>query len=234
MKEIDEYIVSVFNKKDIAHIYAIILRADYEFQNIQSKKNLNKFKLEQMENFVIEYDGKYSIFINEQKYDMDVKELKKYVKYIYKYYQKNYPINYNYRLIDPVYFSLFFYDLLDKIEFIKYDVINLADIRLLRYKSRPVKLEESERYKLLKDSNYKMYSPFKSNLVSETPEERVNNILKSVEKNGYGYNQKYAIFYNDEPYIRDGQHRAVAIKYLYGDIDIKILRVYLKDNYFYE
>ena len=153
---------------------------------------------------------------------------------IYQYFKDEYPINYDYKLIDPIFFSLFFYDVLDKIEKVNYDVINISDIRLLRYKSKPVSMDESERYKALIDENYEMYSPFNSNLTIETPKQRLKRSLKSIKEKGYGYNDQYAIFYNDEPYIRDGQHRVAVIKYLYGDIDIKIIRVYLKDNYFYD
>ena len=129
---------------------------------------------------------------------------------------------------------MFFYDLLDKIIDVKYDKINIKDIKLLRKGLKPVSINESERYKALIDSSYEMYSPFKSNLFIDTPRDRLNNVLNIVKENGYGKNDQYAILYNDEPYLRDGQHRVSALKYIYGDIDIYVIRFYLKDNYFYE
>ena len=235
MKKLINYINTNYDKKDIAHIYSIILRANYEYENMKQSNKIKPFKLTQMDNFTIEYSNNHILMIfKNETFNINIKKLEEIINYIYKYFNQNYPINYDYKLIDPIYFSLFFYDLLDKIIDIKYDQINISDIKLLRYKSEPVKLEESERYKAMLDKNYKMYSPFKSNLIQESPEERVEKILKSINKNGYGFNNKYAIFYNDEPYIRDGQHRISAIKYLYGDIDVKIVRIYLKDNYFYE
>ncbi len=229
MKEIIEYVESNYNKKDVVHIYSIILRADFELKN---QNNNILFELKQMKDFIIRYDkGFKMMFINKT---FNINNLSELVEYIYNYYEEKYPIDYDYRLIDPIYFSLFFYDLLDKIINVKEDTINIKDIRLLRYKSNSVTMKESERYRALIDKNYKMYSPFKSNLVCETPEERLDNILKSIKVNGYGYNNQFAIFYNDEPYIRDGQHRVSAVKYLNGDINIKIIRFYLKNNYFYE
>lgn len=148
-------------------------------------------------------------------------------------FKKKYPINFDYKLIDPIYFSIFFYDLLDKIVKVKYDNINISKIKLLRKNASAVSMNESERYKALLDKNYKMYSPFNSNLAIHSPRDRLDNALKSISNNGYGYNNQYAIFYNDEPYLRDGQHRVAALKYLYGDIDIKIIRFYLKENFFY-
>ena len=219
-----------YSKKDIAHIYSIILRANFEL--IKQHDNNRLFELKQMDNFIIKYDRNFNLIFDNKTFIIN--NLNDLIKYIYKYFEREYPINYDYKLIDPIYFSLFFYDLLDKIIMVKEDIINIKDIRLLRYKSNPVTMEDSERYKALIDKNYKMFSPFKSNLMCETPEERLNNILKSISKKGYGYNNQVAIFYNDEPYIRDGQHRVSAVKYLSGDIDIKIIRFYLKGNFFYE
>ncbi len=229
MKKLIEYVEHNYNRKDIAHIYSIILRTNYEMI-----KHDNSFELNQMDNFNIKYNNEFEFTLDNNIFKITKEKIKELVNYIYNYYEKEYPINYDYKLIDPIYFSLFFYDLLDKIIHVKEDTINIKDIRLLRYKSNPVKMEDSERYKALLDTNYKMYSPFKSNSVNETPEERLQNILKSIKEKGYGYDNQIAVFYNDEPYIRDGQHRVSAVKYLNGDTDIKIIRFYLKDNYFYE
>ena len=230
MKSITDYIESYYSKKDIAHIYSIILRANFEL--IKQNDNDIPFELKQMDNFIIKYNKEFNLIFDNKIFTIN--SLNKLIKYIYNYYEKEYPIDYDYRFIDPIYFSLFFYDVIDKIIMVKEDIINIKDIRLLRYKSEPVTIENSERYKALIDKNYKMFSPFKSNLICETPEERLNNILKSISEKGYGYDNQVAIFYNDEPYIRDGQHRVSAVKYLSGDIDIKIIRFYLKGNFFYE
>lgn len=230
MKNIIEYIESNYSKKDIVHIYSIILRANFELTKLPD--NNMTFELKQMDNFIIKYNKEFSLILDDKIFTIN--SLNKLIEYIYKYYEKEYPIDYDYRLIDPIYFSLFFYDVLDKIIKVKEDIINIKDIRLLRYKSEPVTIENSERYRALLDSNYKMFSPFKSNLICETPEERLNNIFKSIKEKGYGYENQLAIFYNDEPYIRDGQHRVSSVKYLKGDIDIKIIRFYLKGDFFYE
>lgn len=234
MNEINEFIIRKFNNLDINHIYAIILRALYELDNMKKNNKVNKFTLNQMDKFKVEYNNNFILYIDNKKFILSIDELREFVNYIYDYFNNKYPFNYDYKLIDPIYFSLFFYDLLEKIEKIEEDIINISDIRLLRYKAKPVTMAESERYKALVNKEYKMYSPFKSNLIIESPEERLQNAYDSIKEFGYGLNNKYAIFYNNEPYIRDGQHRVSALKYLKGDIDIKIIRVYLKNNYFYE
>lgn len=224
-----------FDEKTIAHMYSIILRGLYEYKNMKLNNRTKKFNLCQMKEFDISFkENNFDIKIRDIILNFNVDELNKLSEEIYDYFKEKYPINYDYRLIDPIYFSLFFYDLLDKIIFVKQDTINIAKIKLLRKNANAVNMKESERYKALIDENYDMYSPFNSNLIINTPRERLDNALKSVKKNGYGYNNQYAIFYNDEPYLRDGQHRVAALKYLYGDIEINIVRFYLKDNYFYE
>lgn len=228
-------IINNYNDKDIAHIFSIILRMWYEKKNMDLITQTINFEIKQMNNFIIKSNQKnIQLVFNNKTYEITQKSLDDLIKYIYAYFNKKYPINYNYKLIDPIYFSLFFYDLLDKIIYISYDMINISDIRLLRYNSLPVKMEQSECYKALLNNNYEMYCPFKSNLIINTPKERLENILLSIKKHNYGYNEQYAIFYNDEPFLRDGQHRIAAVKYLNGDLDIKIVRIHLKNNFFYK
>ena len=228
-------VFSCFSETDTNHVFSIILRAYYEYEQMHNFGKLTSFNISQMDDFNIKFNMNYfELNFKEEFCDITIPELKEIVDMIYEYFSDKYPIKFDFKLINPVYFSLFFYDLLDKIIYIKEDVINIKDIRLLRYRNGSVPIEESERYKALINRNYKMYSPFKSNLVIDTPVERLRKILLSVKKNGYGYNGEYAIFYNNEPFIRDGQHRVAVTKYLYGNIDIKIIRFYLKNNYFYE
>jgi len=227
----------VINKSDkcVAHIYSIILRAWHEEKYMRSKNIKKDFCLRQMEGFQISFKDRYfKLNIDNNIIVLNINDMNNLSEYIYEYFKIKYPINYDYKLIDTVYFSLFFYDLLDKIIDVKYDKINIKDIKLLRKGLKPVSINESERYKALIDSSYEMYSPFKSNLFIDTPRDRLNNVLNIVKENGYGKNDQYAILYNDEPYLRDGQHRVSALKYIYGDIDIYVIRFYLKDNYFYE
>ncbi len=174
-----------FDDKNIAQMCALILRSWYEQYNIKlNKKELN-FELIQMSNFKIKFNNhlfelnifRQTIMINEQEMEFLVEE-------IYNYFQKKYPINFDYKLIDPIYFSIFFYDLLDKIVKVKYDNINISKIKLLRKNASAVSMNESERYKALLDKNYKMYSPFNSNLAIHSPRDRLDNALKSISNNG--------------------------------------------------
>lgn len=228
-------IIKNYSKNIINHIYSIILRANYEYRNMKTLKKIDNFDINQMNNFSVSYkNNKFIIIINKNILLFSCRQMDKIVEEIYEYFKKFYPINYDYKQIDPIYFSLFFYDLIDKIIDVKIDTINIKDIRLLRKNGKSVSMEDSERYKALKNKDYKMYSPFASNLLTDTDRDRLYKIFNSVKEKGYGYNNQYAIFYNDEPFLRDGQHRVSALKYLYGDINVKIIRFYLRNNYFYK
>ena len=124
-------------------------------------------------------------------------------------------------------------DLLDKIVDVKYDIVNVSDFKLLRHNSAPVSMEESESYKALINNGKRIYTPFKSNHIIDSDYDRLKASLNSIKENGYPYHDKLVILYNDEMFIRDGQHRVAVLKYLYGNIDVKVVRFYLKDNYFY-
>lgn len=238
LNEINKLIKKLkFTKTEVAHIYSIILRCWYELKYMESKNNIINFELNQMKRFKI-YVKEEKIYIKlsyEKELELNKRELNLLADQIYDYFSNVYPINYDYRLIDPIYFSLFFYDVLDKIEKTKYDTVNIKDFRLLRKNSCPVTMELSESYKaLINGNNSKIYSPFKSNHIIDSDSERLKTSVESIQKNGYPFNNQLVILYNNEPYIRDGQHRVAVLKYLYGNIDVKVVRFLLKDNYFYD
>ncbi len=229
--------INDFNENQVNHALSIILRANYEIKYMISKNTYKEFALKQMDYFVLNYSKDLlTIILFDKEYKTyNYNELTKLVQEIYEFFNKKYNINYDYKLIDPIYFSLFFYDLLDKLLYYKYDYINIDDFRLLRRNSNPVTLNESECYKsLIDDTRDKVFKLFNSNHIIDSDKDRIYNSLNNVRDNSYGKNNQYIVLYNNEPYIRDGQHRASSIKYLYGNVKVKVIRFYLKNNYFYE
>ena len=229
--------LKTFNENQVNHSLSIILRAKYEIEYMITKNTYEKFTLKQMDYFEVTYSkGMLAIILfNDKIKTYNYNELTELVGEIYKFFNNKYNINYDYKLIDPIYFSLFFYDLLDKILYYKYDYINIDDFRLLRRNSEPVTLNESECYKSLIDNTRdEIFKLFNSNHIIDSDKDRIHNSLNNVKDKSYGKNNQYIVLYNNEPYIRDGQHRASAIKYLYGNVKVKVIRFYLKSNYFYE
>ncbi len=216
---------------DYIHLLTIILRANNEIEYMSCKNKIIKaFELNQMYGFrVILNKNKILLNYKGKKLILNIKELSKLSDYIYNYLQSNYPIKYDYHNFDPIYMSLFLYKFIPRIKKIKYDMFNIKDFRLLRSKSHPVTLEESESYKALnKGKECEVYTPFNSNHIVDSDYERLLESLNSVTTNKYPYLNQYIIVYNDEPYIRDGQHRASVLKYLYGNISIPIMRIYIE------
>lgn len=97
--------------------------------------------------------------------------------------------------------------------FIRYRGIDKSRV----YKAYLGNAKEDERYKQI-------------NKHGETNSDRRDTLLESIKNNGYPYNNNYIILFNDQNIVRDGQHRAAALYYLNGDIEIPIKRMIFIDN----
>lgn len=217
-------------EEDFLHILTIILRANIEIDySIKRNKKLNRFILNEMELFTIEKDNdEIKLGYKDCILNITIDELKELSEQIYSYLNNKYNIKYDYKNFDPIYMSLFLYKHIPKIIKVSYDEFYIDDFRLLRRNSEPVTLESSESYKALKKGvECEIYTPFNSNRLVDSDYDRLLQSLNSIKKYGYPYLEQYVIVYNDEPYIRDGQHRASILKHLYGNIKIPILRIYI-------
>lgn len=139
--------------------------------------------------------------------------------------------NFNIKNYDPVFLDMFSETLTDLVA-IEDDVINLEDIQIVRKGicGLPIirGLKESHMYRALlgKSKEHDMFK--QENMWNETNEERLNKILESIKKQGYPYNNNYMIFFNEQNIIRDGQHRAACLFYLYGNQEVPIKRFKFK------
>ena len=59
--------------------------------------------------------------------------------------------------------------------------------------------------------------------------ERIRNILSEVSDKPETY---CAVVYGDEDVVRDGTHRLACMYYLYGDIEVPIIRVYVSQPFY--
>jgi len=121
---------------------------------------------------------------------------------------------------------------------IKKEKIKLKDLLAIsHYKFKDltlqkiIKLNETPAYKFLKGENNEFLDYPQFNYFGISNEERLLKLKESIEQNGYPYDERYIILFNGENLIRDGQHRAIVLTYLYGlDYDVEILRFYFKGN----
>jgi len=92
-------------------------------------------------------------------------------------------------------------------------------------------IDETPAYKYLKGDtthfvNYGQYNYF--NLTNET---RLLQMAESIKNNGYPHEHKYLILFNGQDIVRDGQHRAAILAYLYGlDYKAKIMRFHFSGH----
>lgn len=137
-----------------------------------------------------------------------------------------YNLKYSIKNFDPIYLSIFLWKRINKIRDIIVEEEYLDNLCVPEGKDGVKKIENTPYYKTLKlGKEINIQSIFNSNHVNETHYERIIKIKKSIENNGYPYKEQYIIVYNNENKIRDGQHRACTLKYLYGNIKIPIMRI---------
>ena len=138
---------------------------------------------------------------------------------------------------DPVFLSSIAPWLLD-LERVEEDTISLEDILVnIPKKYKHVNFESiksSKDYKAMQ-GDCKEISKYNSfDHIGQTGIERLNDIVESIKEYGYPFKNKRMVFFNDSNVIRDGQHRAAVLRYLYGSREVPILRLYFRgDKYSY-
>lgn len=134
--------------------------------------------------------------------------------------------------IDPVYMSLWLWPKLSSVTKVRIDNVHLEDMYIRSMDGRRIeKLSKSVELKALRGSsdeneNYRR----QSNHFGQSDTERLYGLLESITKNGYPFDGRYIIMFGDDNLIRDGQHRASCLYYLYGNIEIPVMRIYFKDK----
>lgn len=118
---------------------------------------------------------------------------------------------------------------------IEVDEVSLKELQAIKYVgdstefkiSELISVNETNAFKYLNNetSDFLDYSQF--NYYNMDNKIRLKNLLESIKINGYPYLDQYIILFDDANIIRDGQHRASILAYLYGmEYKIKILRFY--------
>lgn len=142
--------------------------------------------------------------------------------------------NFNVDNYDPV-FLLMIAKLLPYLEKAEIQKCRLSDLQIVTrpFLKIPVVrgLERSRVYKALNGNEREQRSYNQENYRDQDNIQRMKMILKSVEEHGYPYEGEYIVLINDQMLIRDGQHRAACLRYLYGaDKEIPVVRLYFKNN----
>lgn len=131
--------------------------------------------------------------------------------------------------IDPVYISVMLWPRLSHLKKISYDKVKLESL-YAPYHSHIYRLKDSIGYKSLERGQTIKEKRRVSQLIGQTETQRMESILMSIKEKGYPSDKHYIIVYGNDNIIRDGQHRASCLYYLYGNIEVPIIRLFF-DNY---
>lgn len=96
-----------------------------------------------------------------------------------------------------------------------------SDLNLMKL----VSVDKVYAYKFLQGEKEEFLKYSQFNYFGMNNEKRLMETLESIKKNGYPFQDQYLVLFNGEHTIRDGQHRAAILAYLYGlDKKVKIMR----------
>lgn len=111
---------------------------------------------------------------------------------------------------------------------VEMDEVFLEDLQVSKEASmgtpRTVSLVHSRGVRALRGDTRENDKPRESHHVNQTSAQRLDNVMRLIRENGYPFDDKYVMLFNDELVIRDGQHRASCLYYLYGNIKIPVMR----------
>ena len=180
---------------------------------------------------------KVNIHFDKENFEVSLEEISILTEKIYGFYEEIYNFNFSLRDIDPMYLSNFLWKRINYIVKSKIENVMIDDLFVM-HQGKKTKIINTAYYKALVEKQ-DIYIPtvFHTNHINVSNYERVLDVFNIVKKYNYPFNNEYIIVYNEKFEIRDGQHRASALRYLYGNIKIPIMRMYFdeeKFNKFYE
>lgn len=92
-------------------------------------------------------------------------------------------------------------------------------------------IDNSRVFKYLNGNQKEIDRTNQENYLLVTNETRIKMINESIKENGYPHNNQHLILFNNQLYIRDGQHRGAVLASLYGlDQMIEVKFFYFLEN----
>lgn len=131
--------------------------------------------------------------------------------------------------VDPVYLETMLWTRLLDLKRVELDNVELSKM-LAPGRKGIVPLSESRVVKALNGDTGENDHYRTSHHIGQDSTERLDIIEKSVNKNGYPWNNNYIIMYGSDNIIRDGQHRAGCLYKAKGNITVPVMRLFF-ENY---
>lgn len=103
----------------------------------------------------------------------------------------------------------------------------ISDLRIFSVNDqrKGIHVTEGDLYRQLQSGRFSEEKFCTTNHLFESGEERMRNILTESLLQPHVSRDRALVVYNDEQIIRDGAHRLTCLYYLYGDIDVPVLRL---------
>ena len=162
--------------------------------------------------------------------EYDVESFRGFSEEIYQILNKEYGHNMlDFKSFSPIYLEHMLGVDIPRIERIEFGYKNISDLYFYnRTEPQKAKIYEHDLYKQLRSGNFDS-GRSETNHLFESNEERLRRILAeiSVQKNGF-----YIILYGNEEMVRDGTHRLACLYYLYGDMEVPVIRLYVSHPYY--
>ncbi|MCI8529564.1 MAG: hypothetical protein HFH82_10495 [Lachnospiraceae bacterium] len=236
-------------ERELSEIEAIeimvtLLRANYEIVYLREKKpklyEANRYKTLEIikkekyglvislmdQTIMMILFEKYSIRYGFDSFDEQCKSIYSFLNY---HYGKG---SIDYKVFSPAYLEHMLGVDIPQIEKVEYTTEKIMALALYERAglSIPAKVRISEHslYKQLQqgyiDDGYKSTNHF-----FENNAERMHNVMKEIKESAKIYP---VVVYGNEDVVRDGTHRLACLYYLYGNIDVPVIRVYVAKPYY--
>ena len=166
------------------------------------------------------------IHIDNHRIDLTVEEFEQLYKDLCIAMNELYPIEgLDFNTIDPVFIERWLWPILPTINGTRIDKVYLEDLWAPNHGVWKL-LKDSIGVRALKGISSENEGYRKSHHIGQTDNQRLEECLNSIKEKGYPYKNQYIILKGDNNIIYDGQHRASCLYYLYGNIEIPVIRLY--------
>lgn len=124
--------------------------------------------------------------------------------------------------------------MLIKLESVSFENIKLSELIVSKKGflgvNRWASLNKSRVYRAINGDAEANNNYIQNNFINQNNQDRVYTVKKLIKEKGYPYNGEYIVLFNNQNYIRDGQHRASSILAIKGNMEIPIIRLKFKNN----
>lgn len=176
--------------------------------------------------------GKIIIKLKGKSYFFDNCEFSKYIDYVYSLINNEYSIpGVDYRTFDEVFLEHMLAADIPYMYKSSIEELYLEELRVYTFSKKILPLNESEHYLMVKNNRYVDICT-RTNLFNQSHISRYQELVKNFDIKSYKEKENYIILYNNTNIIRDGSHRAAILYHKYGNIKVKIRRLFFsKNNY---